>query len=103
MTKRSLFRAGHRDDNEQPILDLLNARNIRFVLLRPGDGADLLVMISPMELWEVKNPDQVESKRLLTQEERITFAYCLDKKIPYFVIETVEDAAYRLNLYFERM
>jgi hypothetical protein len=50
----------------------------------------------------VKNPAQPDSKRILTQEERITFAYCLDTKIPYYVIETVEDAAYRLNLYFER-
>ena len=102
MTKRSLFKSGARDLNEGEILALLNARNVRFVMLRPGDGADLLVMISPMELWEVKNPDQPESKRLLTQEERITMAYCLETGIPYHVIETVDDALYRLNLYFSR-
>ena len=100
MTKRSLFKSGHRDANEGEILALLNARNVRFVMLRPGDGADLLVMICPLELWEIKNPDQPESKRRLTQEERITMEYCLETGIPYEVIETVEDALYRLNLYF---
>ena len=94
---------GKRDANEQSILNLLNARNVRWTQLRPGDGADLLIWIHPMEVWEIKNPAQPPSKRRLTDDEKDAMAYCLATRIPYVVIEDIETAAHRLNTYFDRL
>lgn len=101
--KRSLFKKGHRDANEQQILDLLNARNVRYTMLAPGDGADLIVWIAPIEAWEIKNADQPPSKRRLTDDEKELLEYCTHARIPYVVIETQDDANDRLNKYFERI
>ena len=100
--KSAHFKTGKRDANEKFIIALLNARNIKYVQFKPGDGADLLVLISPMELWEVKDPAQPPSKRELTDVEKEQMAYCKNTKIPYILIMTVEDAAERLNNYFGR-
>lgn len=101
--KHSLYNKGKRDANEPEIIALLNARNVRYLMLRPGDGADLLVCVHPAEFWEVKSPAQPESKRRLTDDERELLAYCAATHIPYVVIETVDDAARRLNQYFGRL
>lgn len=101
--KRSLFKKGHRDANEQAIIDLLNARNVRYIMLAPGDGADLVVQIHPMEFWEIKNPDQPMSKQAMTGAEYNQLDYCAATHIPYVVIKTVDDAADRLNKYFSRL
>jgi hypothetical protein len=99
MTKHSLFNAGGRDKNEAHILELLNSRHVAYTQLRPGHGADLLVQIAPMELWEIKNPKQTW---YLTEDEKIKQAYCKEVGIPYIVIQFVEQANDRLNLYFAR-
>ncbi len=101
--KHSLYNKGKRDANEPEILALLNARNVRYLMLRPGDGADLLVCIHPAEFWEVKSPEQSPSKRRLTDDEKELLEYCTATHIPYVVIETQDDAAARLNNYFERL
>ena len=101
--KHSLYNKGKRDANEPEILDLLNARNVRYIMLRPGDGADLLVCIQPAEFWEIKCPEQPPSKQAMTEAEREMLAYCTTTHIPYCVIKTVEEAAHRLNQYFERL
>ena len=101
--KRSLFKKGHRDANEQTILDLLNARNVRYIMLAPGDGADLIVAIHPMEMWEIKNPEQPRNKQAMTGAEYNMLDYCTAARIPYCVIKTVDDAAHRLNQYFGRL
>jgi len=101
--KRSLFNKGHRDANEQAILDLLNARNVRWTMLGPGDGADLIIWIHPMEAWEIKNPEQPRNKQAMTGAEYNLMDYCTATHIPYCVIKTVDDAARRLNQYFGRL
>ena len=98
--KSSHFQTGKRDANEKYIIALLNARNIKYTQLKPGDGSDLLIWISPMEHWEIKDPTQPPSKRTLTDDEKEAQAYCENTGIPYFVIMTVEEAAERLNLFF---
>jgi len=100
--KVSHFKTGNRDDNEKEIILLLNRRNVKYTQFKPGDGADLLIWISPMEVWEVKNPKQPPSKRQLTNEEKEAMAYCQEIGIPFIVIETLEEANDRLNLYFSK-
>lgn len=99
--KTSHFKTGRRDANEKEIIELLNRRNVRYTQLKPGDGADLLVWIAPMELWEVKDPAQPPSKRKLTDDEMDAGDYCENTDIPYIVIMTVEDANQRLDLFFD--
>jgi len=103
MAKRSLYQKGKRDANEPEILEFLRARNVRYTQLAPGDGADLIVSIHPMEYWEIKNPAQPESARALTHCEYELLDYCTNMHIPYVVVETVDDAAHRINQYFERL
>lgn len=97
---RAIYNSGNRDANEADIRNVLDARNIRYTQFKPGDGADLLIWINPMEIWEIKNPDQPPSKRALTRCEQETLEYCKQAGIPYVVIDTVEAAADRLNKYF---
>ncbi len=100
---KNLYNKGKRDKNEAEIREYLKVRNIRNIQLMPGDGADLIIHIHPMEIWEVKDPDQPPSKRKLTDDERELLAYCTAAHIPYVVIETVEDAAHRIDNFFERL
>ena len=100
--KHSLYNKGKRDANEPEILDLLNARNVRYIMLRPGDGADLIVGIHPMEYWEVKNPEQPPNKRELTDAEKELQVYCIYTGIPFVVINSMDDAVIRLNKYYGR-
>ena len=100
--KTAHFKTGRRDANEKFIQELLNRRNVKWTQFKPGDGADLLIWIAPMELWEVKDPSQPPSKRELTDDENEARDYCKSTGIPYIVIETVEDANLRLNLFFDK-
>lgn len=100
---KNLYNKGKRDKNEAEIREYLAARNIHNTQLMPGAGADLIVAIHPMEYWEVKDPAQPPSKRRLTDDERELLAYCTATHIPYVVIETVEDAAHRIDKFFERL
>jgi len=90
---------GHRDANESQIIDVLDNYHIDYIKLHEGAGADLLVLLNPMELWEVKNNEQPPSKRVLTPLETYRQAYCGMKHIPYRVIETAEQAAEVLGNY----
>jgi hypothetical protein len=96
------FSKGSRDTNEPAITEVLRRRHVPYAQLHEGDGADLLIMIAPMELWEVKNGSRSPSKRRLTEAERKAQEYCEDVGIPYVVIETPEDASERLDRYFAR-
>lgn len=100
---KNLYNKGKRDKNEAEIREYLKYRNIRNTQLMPGDGADLIVQIHPMEIWEVKDPAQPPSKRKLTDDEKNLMAYCTATHIPYVVIETIEDAAERIDKFFERL
>jgi hypothetical protein len=100
--KKSNFRTGQRDVNEKEIIELLNRRNVKWTQFKPGDGADLLIWIAPMEVWEIKNPLQQPSKQELTEVEKEAKAYCENTGIPFIIIMTVEEANQRLNLFFEK-
>lgn len=91
------FSKSHRDDNEPQILEFLKQAGVPFIQLREGDGADLLVLLTPMQFWEVKNPEQDPNKRRLTEAERQRMAYCHEHDIPYHVIETVDEALVAVN------
>ncbi len=99
---KKIYSTGNRDDNEKIILEFLARHNIHNVQLKPGAGADLIVSIAPMEYWEIKNPSQPPSKRKLTNDEKHLLEYCTTARIPYVVIETIEDAAARIDQYFRR-
>ena len=103
MSKTSLYQKGKRDANEPEILAYLRTRNVRYTQLAPGDGADLIVSIQPMEYWEIKDPAQPPSKRKLTHCEYELLDYFTEMRIPYVVVETVEDAAHRIDQYFARL
>ncbi len=91
------FSKGHRDANEPEILLLLHSAGVPFIQLHEGDGADLLTLLSPVEFWEIKNPEQDPGKRRLTEAERRLMTYCHEHDIPYRVIETVEEALVAVN------
>lgn len=101
--KHSMYNTGNRDANEKEILAYLNARNVDFVQLKPGAGADLIVQIHPMVMVEVKNPKQPESKQALTDCELEKRAYCTATGIPYIVVKTVEDMSKIVDEYFGRL
>lgn len=92
MTRRrtAIFRNGDRDANEPMITTVLSRLNIPFVVQPPQAGFDLLVLTSPPELWEVKNPSY---KWTLTRSEHERQKYCRANGITYRVIETIEQAA----------
>lgn len=95
MTRR--FNKGSRDRNEPSITELLRLRQVKYTYLHEGDGADLLIWVTPMEVWEVKDPAQPKSKRELTPVERDAQEYCATVGIPFVVMESVEQANDRLN------
>ena len=101
MTSRR-FSKGNRDRNETVITEVLRRRHVPYVQLHEDAGADLLVMVAPLELWEVKNDSRPPSARHLTDAELKAQEYCDEIGIPYVVIETPEDASERLDRYFSR-
>ncbi len=96
MTKRyrpNIFKGqADRDDNEKDFILVLKAYGVQYAYGKPGDGFDLLVQIQPMELWEIKNPKQPPSKRMLTEAELNKQAYCEMHGIPYRVLTQAEQA-----------
>ena len=95
--------AANRDDNEPKITAILDAYQIEYSKGKPGDGYDLCIHIHPMELWEVKNPEQSPSSRKLTDAEMTKQAYCQKHGIPYRVIEYSDQAQSWLDRYNERL
>lgn len=99
----SMFKgAANRDDNEPKITALLDAYQIQYSKGKPGDGYDLSIHIQPMELWEIKNPQQPPAKRKLTEVETLKQEYCRRHGIPYRVIEYSDQAQEILARYNER-
>jgi len=92
MTKRyrpSVFGVGGRDSNEPHITAVLDRYHVPYVLMPPQAGFDLLVFVSPLECWEVKNP---EYKWSLTKAEKERLDYCKRIGIKYRVIEMMDQA-----------
>lgn len=100
----SIFQgAQSRDANEPKFTALLDAYHIKYAKGKPGDGFDLLVKISPMELWEIKNPERSPSARKLTEAEKTMQKYCEEHHIPYRVFEYTDQAEKILAEYTERI
>lgn len=92
---------GNRDDNEKYFTEYLRRANVNYFLLPEGAGADILVYLQPMPLFEIKNPKVAPSDRKLTEIEKNVMEHCDDYGIPYYVFETVEQMADVLNGYIE--
>lgn len=76
---------------------------MRHFLLPEGFGADLLLLISPMQFVEIKNPDVPKADRQLTDKEREIKLFCDENKIPYAIVETPEEMAEIINKYIEKL
>jgi len=83
--------------NEPLITAVLSRAGIGYILLREGDGADILVKDFPMFFVEVKNPSQRPSDRKLTSDELTLQAECKAGGIDFYVIETPEEMADVIN------
>ena len=99
---KAAYHTGNRDRNEAEIIRVVKAMGIRVTRLKPGDGADLLVWVRPIQVWEIKNPAQKPSDRLLTGNELEALDYCAREGIPYRVIETVDEAVAEINALREK-
>jgi len=86
------FQAGKRDLNEPLIAAVLSRAGLRFKLLPPGFGADILIL-DWMSFVEVKNPMQPPSKRKLTDDEKDLMKFCAELNIDFWVVETPEEMA----------
>ena len=91
------FAVGHRDLNEPLITAVLSRAGIEYILLREGDGADILVKDNPMYFVEVKNDSQPPSKRKLTDDEIRLQAECERNGIEFYVVLTPEQMAEIVN------
>lgn len=87
--RRSMFVSGKRDSNEGNITAILDRYGVPYCQMPPSAGFDLLVIVSPVEFWEVKNP---AVKWSLTRAEQERKSYCKAHGIPYRIIETMEQA-----------
>lgn len=87
--RRSVFLSGNRDSNEKDIIAVLDRYRVPFCLMPPTAGFDILIMVNPVQFWEVKNG---ALKWTLTKAEHRLKNYCQMEGIPYVIIETMEDA-----------
>src|SRR3990167_7474717 len=87
---RAMYRSWNRDRNEKDITPILDRLHVRYHLMPPGAGFDILVMVGPVEFWEIKNSGY---KWSLTKGEQETKKYCEARGITYRVIENIEQAA----------
>jgi hypothetical protein len=92
--RKQIFRKAHRDDNEPQITAILDRCQIPYCMMPPTAGFDLLVMVSPMEAWEVKNGAY---KWTLTKAEHERKDYCKRNGIKYRIIQTIEEAVTAIN------
>lgn len=99
---RAAYNTGNRDRNEAEIIRVVKAMGVRVTKLKPGDGADLLIWVRPIQVWEIKNPEQAPSDRKLTGSELEALDYCAREGIPYRVIETVDEAVAEINALREK-
>ena len=83
------FQRGDRDANEKEILAVLRAAGEPFIILSPGDGADLLLRSNPMCFIEVKNGKDAK----LTEAEKALKWDCEERGIEYHILRSAEDAA----------
>lgn len=96
--KRSLFANGTRDGNESRIIEIIERFRVPYCKMPPSAGFDLLVCVSPMECWEVKNPSY---KWSLTKAEKQHMDYCKRNDITYRVVEYIDQAADALSAALE--
>ena len=87
-----MYRSWKRDANEHLFTELLDRYHIEWLQGKPGDGYDLLVLMQPVEMWEIKNPDLKPSARKLTESEQKRKEYCRTVGIPYQVLEYTDQA-----------
>lgn len=90
----SVFNQASRDRNESKITAILERFHVPYVLQPPQAGFDILVFTSPLECWEVKNP---EYKWSLTKAEKERMDYCKRNGIEYRIIEMIDQAADALS------
>lgn len=96
-SRARFFNVGNRDDNEKYITPVLDAVNVRYKLLPPGFGADILVFEPQLYFVEVKNPEQPPSKRKLTDAELSLMALCDETSGEYYVVLQPEEMADIVN------
>jgi hypothetical protein len=92
MSGRSHFKKGNRDGNEDEIKAVLRAAGVKYLILSPGQGADLLLVVNPVTFVEVKS---LTGK--LTETEKAMKWDCEEKGIPYHVVRTAAETAAMLN------
>lgn len=88
----SQFKRGKRDANEAEITAVLKAAGYEYILLTPGHGADILLIMNPVAFVEVKSK---EGK--LTETEKALMWHCQIQGIPYHIVRTADDAAALLS------
>ena len=93
--------SGHRDQNEKYFTEYLRRANVKYFLLPEGAGADILIYLPGMPLFEIKNPDMRISDRSLTEIEKEVMLHCDEQGIPYYVFEEVESMVAVINGYIE--
>ena len=89
---------GNRDKNEPEFRQVMDLCGVGYIALSDGDGADFLLLTTPMVFLEVKNPAQKPSDRALTACEKALQTECLERGIGYLVYEYAE----QINEYLVR-
>lgn len=89
---QNFYRAGRRDENEKEIKRLLKELDIPFVVLLPGQGADLLLLLFGQTVFvEIKNPNASKQRQQLTDTENTFRELCNARKVYYVVVSSVEE------------
>lgn len=90
-SRARFFNVGNRDKNEPQITQVLDAAHLRYKLLPPGFGADILIFEPGLYFCEIKNPSVPPSKRKLTDDELSLQALCAATGTDYFVVLKAEE------------
>ena len=91
-SRKTHFHRSNRDRNEPEITAVLRAAGVRYILLSPGAGADLLLVINPMAFVEVKSADGK-----LTEVEKAVRWECEERGIPYWIVRSADEMVAALN------
>jgi hypothetical protein len=95
---QNLFRTGRRDKNEGKIKEYLDSKSIIYVVLVPGQGADLMLIISGGVVFvEVKDPEASKSRQKLTPTEEQFKQLCAETGIEYIVVFHTHDLCEYVN------
>lgn len=88
--RQNVNRIGKRDENEPEFTEYFRAAHIKYRLLPPKFGADVLVLMSPMWFLEIKSPLQAPSDRRLTPDEVDLQTHCEAEGVSYLVALCVD-------------